>query len=195
MGKTTTARLFTEELLGLRAKDDAIPVPVLFDLRDISAAALPAQPTLKAVVQQLLDATGSAEQVTGEQVVAAIARGNCLVIFDGLDEVLVHLDPQQGQLFVRALWQVIDPPGHVGGQRRAAPGLVRRSGRRGCCSPAARTTSGQSATRSPASLARTGTPPPAATTWRCSCCRSAMSRSGPTWPPTFRAWTWMPCWR
>ena len=108
MGKTTTAKLLTERLLDQRASGAAVPVPVLFDLRDISVAALPAQPTLKAVVQKLLDATGGAAPVTADQVLTAIAQGNCLVIFDGLDEVLVHLDPQQGQLFVRALWRVVD---------------------------------------------------------------------------------------
>ena len=111
MGKTTTAKLFTERLLSLRGENTAIPVPVLFDLRDISVAALPAQPTLAAVLTLLLKATGIAGQVTTDQVLAAIARGNCVVIFDGLDEVLVHLDPQQGQLFVRALWQVIGQQG------------------------------------------------------------------------------------
>jgi hypothetical protein len=131
MGKTTTAKLFTERLLGLRGEDPAVPVPVLFDLRDISVAALPAQPTLEAAA----------------------------------------------------------------GRRRATSGPARRSGRPGCCSPAARITSGRSGTRSGASPARTGTDRPGATTWRCSCCRSARSRSGPTWPPTFRVWTWTPCWR
>ncbi|HEX6523056.1 MAG TPA: pentapeptide repeat-containing protein [Streptosporangiaceae bacterium] len=113
MGKTTTAKLFTERLLGLRGEDTAVPVPVLFDLRDISVAALPAQPTLEAVVSLLLEATEGAGQVTAGQVLAAIARGNCMVIFDGLDEVLVHLDPHQGQLFVRALWRAIDLPGRA----------------------------------------------------------------------------------
>ncbi len=121
MGKTTTAKLFTERLLGLRGNDSQLPVPVLFDLRDISVTALPAQPTLKAVVTQLLDAMADAAEMTADQVLAAIARGNCLVIFDGLDEVLVHLDTQQGQLFVRALWQVIDLPGRVGRQAARSP--------------------------------------------------------------------------
>ena len=127
MGKTTTAKLFTERLLGLRGKDSQVPVPVLFDLRDISVTALPAQPTLKAVVTQLLDATGDAAEMTADQVLAAIAGGNCLVIFDGLDEVLVHLDPQQGQLFVRALWQVIDLPGRAGrlAERHTADAAIR----------------------------------------------------------------------
>jgi len=131
MGKTTTAKLFTERLLGVRGEDPAVPVPVLFDLRDISIAALPAQPTLEAVVNQLLEATGVAGHVTTEQVLAAIARGNCVVIFDGLDEVLVHLDPHQGQLFVRALWQVIDQRGRVGrlAARDAGSGAVIRPAR------------------------------------------------------------------
>jgi hypothetical protein len=131
MGKTTTAKLFTERLLGLRGEDTAVPVPVLFDLRDISVAALPAQPTLEAVVSRLLEATGVAGQVTAGQVLAAIAGGNCVVIFDGLDEVLVHLDPQQGQLFIRALWQVIDRPGRPGrpAARNAGAGAAIRPAR------------------------------------------------------------------
>ena len=111
MGKTTTAKMLTKRLLELRAsaqESGQTVVPVLFDLRRISAKALPDQPTLRDVIKPLLKAMAATDQVTADRVLKTIARGDCLVIFDGLDEVLVHLDPHQGQLFVQALWQVIE---------------------------------------------------------------------------------------
>src|SRR5262249_59410745 len=121
------AKLFTERLLDLRRGDPSVPLPVLFDLRDVSVEALPAQPTLATVVEALLAGTDQAGQVSVEQVLAAIDAGNCLVIFDGLDEVLVHLSPHRGQLFIRALWRGTRPGGQAG---RGGPG-PRRSGARG----------------------------------------------------------------
>src|SRR5262249_38089370 len=214
------AKLFTERLLDLRRGDPSVPLPVLFDLRDVSVEALPAQPTLATVVEALLAGTDQAGQVSVEQVLAAIDAGNCLVIFDGLDEVLVHLSPHRGQLFIRALWRAARPGGEGRGGGRAGGGagagaagdrgaggraagaglrvsglwrpglrvpgmrmpgpwmpglrvaglrvpglgprvLGPRSGRPGCCSPAGRTTSARSATRSATSPGRTGTGPPA----------------------------------
>src|SRR5262249_36279066 len=82
--------------------------PILFDLRDVSVAALSAQPTLATVVEALLAGAPEAGEISAEQGLAEIDAGNCLGIFDGLGEVLVHLSPDDGQLFIRALWRAID---------------------------------------------------------------------------------------
>src|SRR5215475_2181980 len=126
MGKTTTTKLLTERLLDLRSRDPTGPLPLLFDLRDVSVDALPAQPTLKGVVDALLAGIEDpGQRYSAEDVLAAVAAGNCLVIFDGLDEVLVHLSPHQGQLFVRALWHATElapSPRRSRGTGRGAPG-------------------------------------------------------------------------
>src|SRR5262249_15772619 len=43
-----------------------------------------------------------------DDVLGLVARGNCVLIFDGLDEVLVHLGPHDGQVFTRTLWRATE---------------------------------------------------------------------------------------
>src|SRR6185295_16168236 len=49
-----------------------------------------------------------------ERIVNLVRQGKALAIFDGLDEVLVHLSPTQGNRFTRQLWSILP----TGGQRR-----------------------------------------------------------------------------
>lgn len=111
MGKTTTAQLLTDHLLDQRETGGATaaPLPILFDLRRITVEQYLAAPNLRGVIEAML----TADEVTGhrpsaDDVLTTVAAGNCLVIFDGLDEMLVHLTERQGQEFTRTLMQATE---------------------------------------------------------------------------------------
>jgi WD40 repeat protein len=112
MGKTTTAKLFTRQLLTLRTQGERVPLPILFDLRDVRVATLGTAMTLDALLDAMLDATRPpdvpAERLCAQVVRARLAQGDAVVVFDGLDEVLVHLAPHDRQLFTRQLWRATE---------------------------------------------------------------------------------------
>ncbi len=111
MGKTTTAKLFTQKLLELRAGGTPGPLPILFDLRDVRITGLVETMTLDHILDGMLDANRPAS-VPRDRLSAGVVRrrlhqGDAVAVFDGLDEVLVHLTPHDQQLFTRQLWRVV----------------------------------------------------------------------------------------
>ncbi|MBV9314298.1 MAG: hypothetical protein JO100_11315, partial [Pseudonocardia sp.] len=56
MGKTTTAKLFTQRLLDLRTSGKAVPLPILFDLRDVRITGLAERMTVDHILDSMLDA-------------------------------------------------------------------------------------------------------------------------------------------
>ena len=109
MGKTTTTKLFTEQLLERRATDPTVPLPILFDLRDLPLTVLRDGPNPRRIIEALLDtAEASQHRPSADDVLDVVARGNCVLIFDGLDEVLVHLEPHPAQVFTRTLWRATE---------------------------------------------------------------------------------------
>ena len=110
LGKTTTTKLLTQRLLSLRAHDPKLPLPMLFDLRDVEVSALPGNITLNWILDSMLRAQQGPDEepLTSDAVRRRISHGNAVVIFDGLDEVLVHLSPHDRQLFMRQLWRAAD---------------------------------------------------------------------------------------
>uniref|UniRef100_UPI00101D7C7A NACHT domain-containing protein n=1 Tax=Phytoactinopolyspora endophytica TaxID=1642495 RepID=UPI00101D7C7A len=112
MGKTTTVKLFTRRLLGERDADAALPLPILFDLRDVDISGLAGNMSLDYILTTMLNANRphdvAAEHLTPRTILGRINQGNTVVIFDGLDEALVHLTPHERQLFTRQLWRVMD---------------------------------------------------------------------------------------
>jgi hypothetical protein len=108
MGKTTTTKLVTRRLLELRADDPSIPLPLLFDLRDIRPADLREDLSLKHILSCLLKQSQvRGPKISAAEVIDRIAEGGCLVIFDGLDEVLVHLSVNDQAIFTRSLWRAV----------------------------------------------------------------------------------------
>ena len=111
MGKTTTAKLFTQHLAELRKKDTAVPLPVLFDLRDVRVKGLAESMTLDSILEGMLEATRPAgvprNRLNADVLRQRLEKGDVVVVFDGLDEVLVHLSPHDQQLFTRQLWRVL----------------------------------------------------------------------------------------
>ncbi len=111
MGKTTTAKLFTQKLLELRAGGTPGPLPILFDLRDVRITGLVETMTLDHILDGMLDAN-RLPSVPQDRLSAAVVRrrlgqGDAVVVFDGLDEVLIHLNPHDQQLFTRQLWRAL----------------------------------------------------------------------------------------
>ncbi len=111
MGKTTTAKLFTQKLLNRRARGTACPLPILFDLRDVRINGLAEAMTLDHILDGMLDAGRPAgvppDRLTADVVRRRLGQGDAVVVFDGLDEVLVHLSPHDQQLFTRQLWRAV----------------------------------------------------------------------------------------
>jgi hypothetical protein len=112
MGKTTTVKLFTQRLLELRADGERCPLSILFDLRDVQISSLAGNMTLDHILTTMLDAhrpAGAAkDRLTADVIRQRVSLGDAVVVFDGLDEVLVHLDPHDQQLFTRQLWRAVD---------------------------------------------------------------------------------------
>ncbi len=113
MGKTTTCMMFAGELLELREQDPAVPLPIYLDLRhlgdthkldDVSFELI-----IEKVVQRSWKGGGIAADVTVSEIVQQVQNRGALIIFDGLDEVLVHLTPAEGQRFTRELYRVLPP--------------------------------------------------------------------------------------
>ncbi|MGH3976407.1 MAG: NACHT domain-containing protein, partial [Pseudonocardiaceae bacterium] len=112
MGKTTTVKLFTQRLLTLREDGTRCPLPILFDLRDVQISSLAANMTLDHILTTMLDANRPAgaakDRLTADVIRQRVSLGDAVVVFDGLDEVLVHLDPHDQQLFTRQLWRAVE---------------------------------------------------------------------------------------
>jgi hypothetical protein len=109
MGKTTTTKLLTQRLLEMRETDPAAPLPLLFDLRDLRPSDIAQDITLTRILDSLLSTSqGTAGRPQVADVLDRIRLGGCLVIFDGLDEVLVHLSAADQQAFTRQLWRATE---------------------------------------------------------------------------------------
>ncbi|MEV4510133.1 pentapeptide repeat-containing protein [Dactylosporangium sp. NPDC049525] len=110
LGKTTTAKLFARALLDRRAS--GAPLPLLFDLRDVRATDLTRAITLDTILDSMLEASRPAavprERLSADTVRRRLAQGDVVVIFDGLDEALVHLGPHDQRLFIRQLWRAVE---------------------------------------------------------------------------------------
>ena len=105
IGKTTTSILLTRKLLELRKSEEQVPLPIYFDLRDLSPKTL-TDFGLRTVLKRLLSVS-TVSPVEVDDLLETIRSENTLVIFDGLDEVLVHLSPGDGQRLTRSLLEVL----------------------------------------------------------------------------------------
>nr|VFJ58997.1 MAG: WD40 repeat [Candidatus Kentron sp. DK] len=117
MGKTTTCKVLTQALLDRRAAppedaDNAVsPMPFYLDLRHLGDRAKD-NPTLETILDTVLTRSwrGGNAGISAQEVIRGVREAGALVIFDGLDEVLVHLTPSGGQAFIREIWRILPPP-------------------------------------------------------------------------------------
>ena len=117
MGKTTNAMEFSKRLWERRHEGEATPKSVFLDLRNVGEYATE-RPNLDGIIERILRGSWKGGGDTPEPDVKAIrnlVKEGGLVIFDGLDEVLVHLTTQQGQQFTRQLLSLV-PPGAAQGR-------------------------------------------------------------------------------
>ena len=104
-GKTTTSILLTRELLAKRKDRRRVPLPIYFDLRDLDVDRLP-DFGLRSILEQMLHQS-SPTSIDVDRALEIISSERCLVVFDGLDEVLVHLEESAGQRLTRGLLQTL----------------------------------------------------------------------------------------
>ncbi|MBB4268246.1 pentapeptide repeat-containing protein, partial [Roseospira visakhapatnamensis] len=109
MGKTITCQQVATELLETRQREGAGPIPLYFDLRHVTLRK-ERVPTLAEALADCIERgwhdRGDGGAFTLENVFDWIAQG-AVVIFDGLDEVLVKLDATEGQTFTNALLKLL----------------------------------------------------------------------------------------
>jgi len=111
MGKTTTAKEFARRLWDSRGKADKVPMAIFLDLRLVGDAAT-SDPDLDEIVGRILKRDwkgGPHSRPPRPDEIYQLVEDGALVILDGLDEVLVHLTPSQGQLFTRQLLRIVPP--------------------------------------------------------------------------------------
>jgi len=109
MGKTTTAKEFARRLWERRGKGEQVPAAIYLDLRSVGDAAVK-DPDLDEIVERILkrDWKGGPRTVPPQpREIYSLVEQGAVAIFDGLDEVLVHLTPTQGQAFTRQLFRIL----------------------------------------------------------------------------------------
>ncbi|HEV7667869.1 MAG TPA: pentapeptide repeat-containing protein [Thermoanaerobaculia bacterium] len=105
MGKTTTCEMFTRRLIEDRKSDPSLPLPIYLDLRWLGDDAKQ-NPLLTDTLRIVATRTYGDAPPAGE-IKALVQSGGAVAIFDGLDEVLVHLTEAQGKRFTRQLWSIL----------------------------------------------------------------------------------------
>ena len=115
IGKTTTLKQLTLRLNESHAKDASAPQAVFVDLRSLpSGAGHPPVPTLDVILASAVRANwrqSGEPTLTPAEIIDAVQTRRAVVIFDGLDEKIVHLDNRQSQQFIRELWRILPPDG------------------------------------------------------------------------------------
>jgi WD40 repeat protein/DNA polymerase III delta prime subunit len=120
MGKTTTCKALARELLDRREKGETVRLPIYLDLRYVGESAkreLVLDEILELIIKRSWKRGPGGTLVTPKELTGLVQNEGALVIWDGLDEVLVHLDPNPGQMFTRQLFRIL-PPVKKGERRR-----------------------------------------------------------------------------
>jgi len=103
-GKTVSCQMLADQINAERKmlKAGELPLALYFDLRRVDAEQL-SNFAIDPIIEQLLRSADYAHKLKARELIDWVRAHPALVIFDGLDEVLVHLDPKRGQDFTRAL--------------------------------------------------------------------------------------------
>ena len=114
IGKTTTLKHVTRRLLEERAKDSSLPLPIFIDLREnyLSYKAGSLLPTLEEIITESMRRNWKMEtqsSVSALEILKLVRQQNAVIIFDGLDEKIVHMDNKMAQGFIRELWRALPP--------------------------------------------------------------------------------------
>jgi uncharacterized protein YjbI with pentapeptide repeats len=119
IGKTTSLKRFTLALEKKRKADPKLPVPIYLDLRD-GAEGTPPDASLEEILRRLLDkAPMEGPKQTPRVLLDAVQRFGAVLIFDGLDERVVHMTAAQAEGFIRELFHTLPPA--LLAEKEAAP--------------------------------------------------------------------------
>jgi WD40 repeat protein len=112
MGKTTTCKALAKELLERRDKGEEVLLPIYLDLRYVGESArrdLELEEILELILKHSWKSGPGHTRLTARELIALVESEGALVIWDGLDEVLVHLETHAGQMFTRQLFRILPP--------------------------------------------------------------------------------------
>jgi WD40 repeat protein/uncharacterized protein YjbI with pentapeptide repeats len=112
MGKTTTCKALARDLLDRRAKGESVPLPIYLDLRHVGESAkedLVLDGILELILKRSWRSGPGGAKLNSGDIIRLVQDEGALVIWDGLDEVLVHLDANPGQMFTRQLFRILPP--------------------------------------------------------------------------------------
>ncbi len=108
IGKTTALKKLTIELIKDRQAGESAPLPIFLDLRHAQPARLKSF-NLDAILKEIIAAEYVKHNApfTPQLITRLVREDGALVIFDGLDEVLVHLSPGEGQAFFSTIMDIL----------------------------------------------------------------------------------------
>ncbi|MEO0446401.1 MAG: NACHT domain-containing protein, partial [Verrucomicrobiota bacterium] len=114
MGKTTVLQRLTQDLLQLRKEDPSLPLPIFIDLKKfVHDRNKTSVPTLDEILTDIIARAWPYEEgtpsITTEDIIRLAHEQKALVIFDGLDEKIIHLTQDEAASFINALWGVLPP--------------------------------------------------------------------------------------
>ncbi|MCH7726117.1 MAG: hypothetical protein IH991_06515, partial [Planctomycetes bacterium] len=105
IGKTTLLKTQTLHLIDARRQDPSLPLPIYIDLR-LFMPTIQEQKKVPTDLVELLDEIlprakhrGDVSGISGEDIIKLVQQDGAILIFDGLDEKLVHLDENPGVFF------------------------------------------------------------------------------------------------
>ncbi|MFP4487164.1 MAG: NACHT domain-containing protein, partial [Campylobacterales bacterium] len=110
-GKTFNTRMFASKLEELRCKEKDLPYPLYVDLRDtptfMESNGSRRQATIEEIITEILRLSSNKE-FSAEKIIEDSKKGKSILIFDGLDEKLVHYPKEMKNKFLRELINVLD---------------------------------------------------------------------------------------
>ncbi len=115
IGKTTALRLFCHQLDELRQEDPSLPIPIYIDLRHYSEAIqkggslVDAETLLNEMLKASWRSRGEEAQLTAKEALHLVRNEGAILVYDGLDEKLVHLNQEQGKELIRGMWSALPP--------------------------------------------------------------------------------------
>ncbi|MEM9367345.1 MAG: TIR domain-containing protein [Planctomycetota bacterium] len=118
IGKTTTLKQFTRELLAKRKQDPNGPLPIYVDLREYvsnDARGNEHVPTIEELLDTVIQRSWRLQDrsITADVILRLVRERGAVILFDGLDEKVVHMTSDRAKAFIRTLWSVLPSAGQI----------------------------------------------------------------------------------
>lgn len=109
IGKTTTLKQLTRQLLEKRKSRPELPLPIYVDVRDYVGESRDHVPTLEQLLTSVIQRSWKLKDrtITPQDVLRLVREEGAVILFDGLDVKIVHLPPDRARDFIRTLWAVL----------------------------------------------------------------------------------------